>query len=451
MEKYKKSVFIYILIIIFIIVLGQVSFTGNTRFFSQENNYQKSYESQNNLIKSDLCIDWFKVREYPDGSWVSNSITADIQTELEFSLSVSTTRMFGYEFVFVTINLPDINNIPMFSYVEDSASDPINLLFADDYELVWIYAHIGPLTPRELTFRAIVEQVDIELVNLTVFALNPDTTEDQSIDSIQVTGTQPPVLGYSPTSINFGTHDPGWTGSDSFEIWNSDTGSLDYTISESIPWISVNPTSGSSTGEHDTITVNVIDTGSMSGYYSGTISISSNGGSGSVSVDITIEDTDTIPPEITDITTTMSNPIDTNPAFGWENITCTVTDNAEVDEVRLNITYPDLHTTNVSMTDGGGHYYNTSYSYVGGYSYYVWADDYSGNSQTSGTDTFEIPPNYDVKFFVDRMIDISDLNAVCLIFGSPVTAGSIREDVNNDGWVDISDLNQVCLHFGESW
>ena len=69
----------------------------------------------------------------------------------------------------------------------------------------------------------------------------------------------------------------------------------------------------------------------------------------------------------------------------------------------------------------------------------------------SSVDTFEIPPNYDIRFLVDRMIDISDLNPVSLIFGSPVTAGSIREDVTNDGWIDISDLNQVALHFGQSW
>ncbi|MCX6668025.1 MAG: clostripain-related cysteine peptidase [Euryarchaeota archaeon] len=98
-----------------------------------------------------------------------------------------------------------------------------------------------------------------------------------------------PILSYSPTEIHFGTHDQGWTGSSTFEIWNSGTGTLTYSISESISWItSINPSSGSSTGEHDTITINAGNTGSMSGYYSGTISISSNGGSGSVSVDITI-------------------------------------------------------------------------------------------------------------------------------------------------------------------
>jgi len=106
---------------------------------------------------------------------------------------------------------------------------------------------------------------------------------------VQVTITLPPSLSYSPSSIDFGTHEQGWAGSSTFQIWNSGGGTLTYSFSESIPWItSINPSSGSSTGEYDTITAYVGNTGSMSGYYSGYIDISSNGGSGSVFVDITI-------------------------------------------------------------------------------------------------------------------------------------------------------------------
>jgi hypothetical protein len=132
-------------------------------------------------------------------------------------------------------------------------------------------------------------------------SLNPSTTyywqivaEDEhgatSVGPIWDFTTEDPAsqLSYSPTTINFGTHNQGWTGSSYFEIWNSGGGTLTYTITESLSWITVNPSSGSSTGEHDSITVSVVNTGSMSGYYCGYIDISSNGGSGSVFVDITI-------------------------------------------------------------------------------------------------------------------------------------------------------------------
>jgi hypothetical protein len=105
---------------------------------------------------------------------------------------------------------------------------------------------------------------------------------------ITINPSPDPILSYSPTEIHFGAHDQGWTGSSTFEIWNGGGGTLTYSISENLNWITVSPTSGSSTGEHDTITVNVLNTGSMSGYYSGSISISSNGGSGGIFVDITI-------------------------------------------------------------------------------------------------------------------------------------------------------------------
>ena len=62
--------------------------------------------------------------------------------------------------------------------------------------------------------------------------------------------------------------------SDSFEVWNSGTGTLNYTISDDAGWLSCSPTSGSSTGEHDTITVTYSTSGLSPGAYSATITIS---------------------------------------------------------------------------------------------------------------------------------------------------------------------------------
>jgi fimbrial isopeptide formation D2 family protein len=91
-----------------------------------------------------------------------------------------------------------------------------------------------------------------------------------------------PILSYSINNINFGEHDQGWTGSASFEIWNSGYQTLTYTLSETLDWIEINPTSGSSSGEHNTITIDVVNTGGLVGYNFGYISISSNGGDGKV-------------------------------------------------------------------------------------------------------------------------------------------------------------------------
>ncbi|GAG17608.1 unnamed protein product, partial [marine sediment metagenome] len=115
--------------------------------------------------------------------------------------------------------------------------------------------------------------------------------EDQYMDTSDTYTVLGPILNYDPPSIDFGIHVQGWTGSDTFDIWNFGTETLEYTITEDIPWITnVNPDNGDSTGEHDPITVTVGNTGSMIGYYEGNIAISSNGGSGNVTVSITIEE-----------------------------------------------------------------------------------------------------------------------------------------------------------------
>ena len=94
---------------------------------------------------------------------------------------------------------------------------------------------------------------------------------------------------------------------------------------------------------------------------------------------------DTIPPVITDVVATP----DTQLTGGYVNITATVTDNFGVDTVKVNITYPDSSTVNVTMSEGS-YYYNASYSSIGTYNYFIWANDTSGNENTSDTYQFEI-------------------------------------------------------------
>ena len=97
-----------------------------------------------------------------------------------------------------------------------------------------------------------------------------------------------PVLNYTPVYYDFGTMTIGETNTTMFDIWNSGTGVLSYTLSESCGWVSVSPLSGDSAGEHDTITV-AVDTASLSaGFHQCTIDISSNGGTGSFTVNVTV-------------------------------------------------------------------------------------------------------------------------------------------------------------------
>jgi len=102
------------------------------------------------------------------------------------------------------------------------------------------------------------------------------------------------------------------------------------------------------------------------------------------------------PPEITSV---MDTP-DPQEVGGYVNITCDVDDNVGVDEVWVNITYPDTTTHNFSMNIGsyhhnfsmniGSYHYNQSYSTVGNYTYFIWANDTNGNSNMSTGHSFDI-------------------------------------------------------------
>ncbi|MCJ7571584.1 MAG: hypothetical protein MUO82_06885, partial [Candidatus Thermoplasmatota archaeon] len=89
-----------------------------------------------------------------------------------------------------------------------------------------------------------------------------------------------PSLAYTPSSYNFGSMSSGNITSTTFTIWNSGTETLAYTLGESSSWVTISPMSGNSTGEQDTITVNIDTTGLSGGSYTCPVSISSNGGTG---------------------------------------------------------------------------------------------------------------------------------------------------------------------------
>ena len=106
--------------------------------------------------------------------------------------------------------------------------------------------------------------------------------------SVNVTSSSQllPLLSFSPTSYDFCSIEQNQTVSTTFEIWNSGMGVLDYTLSENCGWINISPTSGTSNGEHDTITVIVNTTGLSKGLHTCNINIDSNGGNGTFEVSV---------------------------------------------------------------------------------------------------------------------------------------------------------------------
>jgi hypothetical protein len=162
---------------------------------------------------------------------------------------------------------------------------------------------------------------------------------------------------------------------------------------------------------------------------------------------------DTTPPQISAMSIVTSNPLDTNPLYGWINVSCTVTDNVAVSQVILRIHNPGGSWNNVSMiTRTTGNYYyrtTTAFSTAGNYSYSIWAKDASNNIVTSSNVLFSMPPNWDINN--DGACTIIDLMLVSNQYGSTSSQGWTREDVDNNGVINILDMNLVSNHYGENW
>jgi len=120
--------------------------------------------------------------------------------------------------------------------------------------------------------------------------LQPDTTytytakardksanqNETAASSAQQATTDPlPSIGWAPASLAPTCQEGQDAVSQSFNVWNSGSGTLSYTITDGgTAWLTLNPTSGTSTGESDTITVTYSTSGLPAETYSATITIS---------------------------------------------------------------------------------------------------------------------------------------------------------------------------------
>ena len=161
---------------------------------------------------------------------------------------------------------------------------------------------------------------------------------------------------------------------------------------------------------------------------------------------------DSVPPTISDMSNAISDPLDTEPGFGWENISCTVTDNVEVNQVFINLTFPNSDLISVSMSSVAGanyYYYNTSFTQYGNYSYYIWANDTTDNFVVSSSYDLSLPPNWDINN--DGVVNVFDHVLTSNRYGETGDAGWIREDADNNGGIQVFDLVLVSNHYGEIW
>ncbi len=104
-------------------------------------------------------------------------------------------------------------------------------------------------------------------------------SSDGGNENITVTMTVPdePTLSITPTSLDFGSSETTLP----FDVANAGSGDLTWSVTDNQEWISTSPTSGTNYG---TVNVSVSRDGLSVGDYSGTVTVSSNGGTDDVAV-----------------------------------------------------------------------------------------------------------------------------------------------------------------------
>ncbi len=138
-----------------------------------------------------------------------------------------------------------------------------------------------------------------DIYSATISIEDPGALNSPQTVQVSLTVTAPDEysIAFAPDSLAFSALEDGPPPSaQTLEIWCEGKGTLNWAASENSGWLSLSPASGSSTGEHDPVTVAVDATGLQSGVYNATITITDPDAVNSpqtVPVSLTVANTDT--------------------------------------------------------------------------------------------------------------------------------------------------------------
>ncbi|HEC81522.1 MAG TPA: carboxypeptidase regulatory-like domain-containing protein, partial [Thermoplasmatales archaeon] len=180
----------------------------------------------------------------------------------------------------------------------NSGNGTLRYTITEDCQWVEVSPTTGESTGERDNITIYINTTNLPINTTHVCNLTISSNGGTGVFTVQVKVVSGPHLSYTPTSHEFGQMYEGAGSYTTFEIWNSGSGTLSYSLSEDCSWVDIAPLSGTSTGEHDVVTVALNTTGLTPGNHTCNITITSNGGNGVFTVHVTVESRPT-PPNIT--------------------------------------------------------------------------------------------------------------------------------------------------------
>ena len=161
---------------------------------------------------------------------------------------------------------------------------------SEDVEWLGLSSYSGTTTTETDPIEVIVDRKGLPRAPGTYEGrLTVNSAADTSVVEVIVIVPSEPTLAVSATKLDFGTEGT----KRMFAITNAGTGTLTWKVSADKDWIALDPESGTTSDETDEITVTVDRRGmTLEGSpYVGTVSITSDGGAWTISVQVTVPDT----------------------------------------------------------------------------------------------------------------------------------------------------------------
>jgi len=117
----------------------------------------------------------------------------------------------------------------------------------------------------------------------------------------------------------------------------------------------------------------------------------------------------------------------------------------------LVLTHPDDSVSTLPLLNLFSDHFSVNLSGLshGSHSFYISASDGLGNLVVTESESFVVPPNWDIT--MDGTVSVIDLISISNQLGQSGIFGWVREDVDNNGVVELSDIILVSGYYGQGW